>query len=224
MRIRRSRRSGGERIWWVDDVESTDRHRADDGSRYQPVRRWKSAGRRSGDDLIGGPIGPDEDNLEQKTQRPRRRGKRQSSKPRKFQEKAVDRRSVRAAKTNESSWRRKQPNGGKGGALGARSHQPSIDEEVAQPPHVPSGAKTARHQEAESTQEEDDTPRSRMSISLAVSEVEPAVLEGIQLGDMIAKVVGNTWGRPGPTKKNPELVKTHKVANFKGGGGPRTGS
>ena len=47
--------------------------------------------------------------------------------------------------------------------------------------------------------DEDDSPQSAMSISLSVSEVETAVLEGLQLGEMITRVTGDRVEQTAPT-------------------------
>ena len=54
-----------------------------------------------------------------------------------------------------------------------------------------------------------------MSISLSVSEVETAVLERLQLGEMITKVGGRKGEQPGATTKKVELVKTSTKAKVK---------
>ena len=54
-----------------------------------------------------------------------------------------------------------------------------------------------------------------MSISLSVSKVETAVLEGMRLEEMITKVAESTSGRTGPAKKKMGMVKMPTKGNVK---------
>ena len=66
-------------------------------------------------------------------------------------------------------------------------------------------------------EDEDDSPHQMMSISLSASEVETAVLEGMQLGEMAAKLANNHAAQPVPTKGRTRTMEVPTKRNVKEG-------